>query len=429
MSDYKVTSIKKFVVIGCGLISSALLARYLGPDIRADYGFIMNAAAILVVVLNLGVSNSFQKVRREEGGRATKLFCAFSIYVFLLLVLTALILRAQLQEKYLAVMVMAAVSLLRMQIQTYCLVDDIKGSSIASSIGSVLEVLMLTGLVLFLSSSLYLGLSALLIKELIIAAFSFRYLAKLYGKEFLSFFYTVAKNIGSRKTIFAIKKVVQSPMFFVLTVMIVINYKADVLVLEYMGVAKHEIGVFVIGVLVADYLWVFSDIFKEVQISRSARGSSFEDVASATRLAILVTVCVYLVFLVFGYFAIVIFYGVEFSGSYKVALLMLLANAFMIPCKIIGAYYISINRVGYYVGAMILAVFLNISVSVLLIPAIGVYGAILGNIAAYAVGGLLIAYSFCKTYSLSWFDVVVVRKYELVYAREKIGKILKRAGF
>ena len=53
MSDYKVTSVKKVVVIVCGLISSALLARYLGADARADYAFIMNAAAIAVVILNL----------------------------------------------------------------------------------------------------------------------------------------------------------------------------------------------------------------------------------------------------------------------------------------------------------------------------------------------------------------------------------------
>lgn len=415
MMDYRVTALKKACVIGSGLVSAAILARYLGVEIRADYAVIMNAAAILIVVLNFGVSNAYQGARRSQGPLVARAFITYSLILFCALVMLVLLFAGILGNQNLAIFTVAAVSLVRMQLLSYNLVESIKGAAVASILGSLVELFVVVLLWLYLPSSLFLGLATILAKDAIIAIISLfairsSYLASSPKKErALSFLKGGLKDlpVQTKASLF------QSFPLFLLTVLIVVNYKVDVLFLDGLNVDTTSIGVFVIGVLVSEYLWIFADVFKDVQISRTARGGTDQDVARASRAAVAITLIVYFVFLLFGKWSIITFFGEEFARSYRIAAFMLLANIWMIPCKVLGAYFISQNKPGLYLAGMLAAVALNCVLNFALIPLFETSGAIAASIFSYFVGGAVITFAFTHQTGIPMRATLVIQKADL----------------
>jgi O-antigen/teichoic acid export membrane protein len=425
MSDYKITTLKKIVVITTGLLSAALLARYLGSELRAEYAVIANAAAILVVLLNFGVSNSYQPARRQKGYQVVQVFSLYALFLFIALCCVALLATGLLGDEYTAVLVITSVSLLRMQLQSFCLVESIYGAAWSSILGGLAEVVVVFMLWLFFPSVLVYGLLAVLIKDVIIAMMSLYFICDNYqvqmraeGKKERFFRGNWCLVIQQQK-----KSFFTYFPFFLLTVLIGVNYKVDVLLLDGLGVEKQQIGIFAVGVLVAEYLWIFADIFKDVQVSRTARGGGSKDVAFANRAAIAVTLFVYFIFLLLGQVAISFFFGAEYSASYEVAALMLIANIFMVPCKIIGAYYISLNRVKIYLISMLLAVVINVGLNLLLIPLYGLHGAIFASIASYFLAGAFIIIDFLRLAGVGLGETLIIKAFEIkLLARNILGK-------
>ena len=423
MSDYAITAFKKFFIIISGLVSAALLARYLGPDLRADYAVIMNSVAILVVIFNFGISGSYQSSRREFGYEVIRAFFALSIICcFLVLVIAAFFFNL---HRGGVVLLFSAIFLLRTQMQAYGLVESVWGATYSSVLGALGELAVVVVLWLFFPQALLYGLMAILFKNLVISASSMwviyrSYISNSGGVGFFSG--GVASFFGGGY--FSIRE--SLPVFFI-TMMTIINYKIDVILLDFMGVDKSIVGVFAVGVLVAEYLWIFSDVFKEVQISRTAKGGGAPDVARANRTAIFITILVYFSFLLFGGFFITLFFGVEFSGSFAFSVAMLAANIFMIPCKIIGVYYISIRRTRPYLFAMTISALTNVCLSFWVIPLWGAYGAVASSIFSYLIVGLFIVADFSKYSKMPLRDVVVIRWREVLFMLRAVSWV-RRLG-
>lgn len=415
MNDYFVIAAKKFFVIFSGLVAASLLARYLGPVLRAEYAVVANYAAIGCVVLNYGVSNAYQASRRNGGEDIARAYIVYSVFFFLLIFSLALVGGFFFEDKKVVALAVTAVALLRMQLQSFSLVENIKGSALASVWGSVAELIFLGGLLAFFPAYLIFGLLSLILKDLVISVGSF---IAMRG----SFFLTVGGKAqwfrswsSGAQDLFrnGFFSIYRSGRFFFLTVLIAVNYKINIIALDFYGVDKAVLGVFAVGVLVSEYLWIFSDIFKDVQTSRTARGGAVEGVARATRSAIFVTLVAYAAFLLVGPRLIPVFFGKEFEGSFEFALIMLVANLFMVPCKVIGTYYISIGRVSVYLYGMASSVVLNLIVCFFAIPVLGVYGALLGSIVSYFLAGLVVVLDFKKNTGVRVVEILVVRFAEI----------------
>ncbi|EUC71717.1 hypothetical protein Y017_02390 [Alcanivorax sp. 97CO-5] len=282
-----------------------------------------------------------------------------------------------------------------MQLQSYALIEDIRGAAVSSFSGGVVEVLCVFLFWLFFPESVFWGVFALFLKNFFITILSgyYIYSACVGGvkKEgFYTFFLEGSRLLfeGGKVSIF------KSFPYFLLTVLIMINYKADILMLAYFNVDALILGAFSVGVIIAEYLWVFSDIFKDVQISRSSRGGAAADSAFSSRVALFVTLVVYIFYALFGRFFVVFFFGDEFSSSFDFSLLVLAANFFMVPCKILGSYLISSGGIKGYLLAMFISVFLNVTINGCLIPDYGVYGAVISSVISYSFAGLCVVFVF-----------------------------------
>jgi len=419
-SDYIFTLAKKLFIVLSGTAASALIARYLGPEMRAEYAFILNAAAILVVLLNFGLSNYYQSLRREEGPGACAAFVAASIKLAVLLLLTVLLLTGLLDVTHSAILIVACFSLLRMQLQAVSLVENIRGAAISTMIGSSIEVLAIALLWLLAEPAVAWVLWSFIAKELAITALSFRAIARAPDQAVMDGAFSLANLLRQRAVSVIRAAVARSGSLFLLTLAIVLLYKVDVLILAALGVDPGQIGIFVIGVLVAEYLWIFSDIFKDVQTSRTARGEAAHGVAAAHRSALFLTMIFYLLFLLLGRFAIDLVFGREFSDSYRIAVFMLMANVFMIPAKILGAYLISTYDLRGYLAGMLAAVALNTGLNFLLVPVWGIDGALAANILSYSVGGAAVTLVFMSRTGIGLGELLLVTRQDIAAVMARI---------
>ncbi|MBZ0098517.1 MAG: hypothetical protein K8F30_05510, partial [Taibaiella sp.] len=359
-SEYGATAAKKVAVLSFGVIGAILVARFLGTELRGQYAVILNWVAILSIFMNFGVNSSYQNGRLEGGTRAAPIYVAYSIALWIGLGVVVLFSARFVSDTWVMIGALVCVSVLRLHLQTYHMIESLVGDAKVVVCGHVIYVAILISIYLFLPSMLVLAVLALLTKELCVAVLSLVGLSKALqqsdgGGEHHHFFRDLAISLRHFSTIR-----LKAPLpFFFLSVLIVVNYKIDVLFLDGFGVESALIGVFSMGVVISEYLWVFSDVFKDVQVSRTARGGKDVSVAVAARLAIFVTLLVYLTFLLAGAPFVIFALGDEFAGSFEIACLMLIANIFMIPCKILGAYFISIGKITGYIASMTAAVLVN----------------------------------------------------------------------
>lgn len=416
MSDYRVIAVKKAVLVFSGIVSSILLARFLGPELRAEFGVLMNWSAILVVILNFGVSSAFQADRRLRGAQVVSSYLNWSCLLFIVCLIVSILSFIWLDSFIASVILVTSFSVFRLQALGYALVQNIKGSAYASICGGLGEVAFVFVCWVFFPGALFFAVLSIVLKDSVIILLS---LVSLSPTRFFpkSLFMFRAKHLEHMALpVFGVN-FVRSLQFLILTLLIVINYKMDVIFLDYLGVESELIGVFVVGVIISEYLWIFSDIFKDVQTSRTARGGGIDDVASATRLAFFVTLVVYFFFVLLGSTLIELFYGADYSNSFQVSILMLLANIFMIPCKIVGTYYISINMIRPYILIMIFSVIINSLLNIILIPSYGIFGAVFSSICAYGVSGCTLSAHFATNFGVKPLDLILIKRSDLTFLK------------
>jgi len=420
MIDYASTATKKIGTIVFGLISATLVARYLGPNGRGDYAVIVGFSSILFSILNFGVSNYYARERRDIGSSIAYSYGLYFLLIFVIIFSCGLLwnLSSDGNNLYAMGTILASFSLLRMQTQSVLLVEDLRGATRAAILGAASESSFILICYLFFDKYVVLAVCALVTKELIIFVASWRRL-RLYPGERRKIWPIGANLVGGRN-------VKEIAFAFVLSALITINYKIDAVIMSALDIPAYKIGIYAVGVAIAEYLWILSDIFKDVQVSRTARGSDSQGVVRSVRMAIVLTLAAYLSFIAVGWVVVPFVFGPEFLESYLVTLWMLGATIFMVPCKIIGVYYISIGRFEPYVKTMVAAVFVNVTLNFILIPFLGIYGAVVASIVSYFLAGMCIMVDFGKMSSIKLGEIMVLRKEDVDRIHSSIVRRLNR---
>lgn len=427
-SEYGITAIKKAAVVLFGFFSVVILARYLGPELRAEYAVIMNWVGIGAVGLDLGVSSAYQGARRSGGLAALLPFIIYSVTLFVAIMGGAFLAYGFFSGIWGTVALLTAIQVLRLHLQTYHLVENLRADSLIVIVTSLLYSIGLAALLLGAPVVLSYAIGALFLKEAFTSAASLVGLVKRYRAHLREEGEQVAPLAELKIALAGAspKRWFRTMPYFLLTVVIAINYKVGLLILEHLGADMVLLGIFAVGIMFADYLFVFSDVFKDVQISRTARGGSAEGVAVANRSAVAITLAAQGAFVLLGYPFVLLVLGSEFRGSYAFTVLMLAANIFMIPCKILGSYLISVSRVGGYLLAMTAAVVINISLNFLLFDYLGVYAAIVASIAAFATVGVAVTFIFCQVSGMGLWEVTMLKREDIEFLKATLGRLTNR---
>ncbi len=106
------------------------------------------------------------------------------------------------------------------------------------------------------------------------------------------------------------------------TLLISINYKVDVILLKFLNINLIEIGLYTVGVSLAEYGWLIPDIFKDVMINKTAKKDDIDNMTFSLRISSTMMILVFAFIIVGGKHMLMILFGSAFIGAYSVTVII-----------------------------------------------------------------------------------------------------------
>lgn len=143
-SNIGINFLKKIATILSGLIFLILMTRYLGPQLRGEYAYIMNFVNILATIFNLGISLVLSNFIRNKSDFNFNDFASFSIYQFFLnLLLTISFFIITNNFLYTVIFFLASLSILSLQLNNITLLISVRINSFSFVISSIVNAILI----------------------------------------------------------------------------------------------------------------------------------------------------------------------------------------------------------------------------------------------------------------------------------------------
>ena len=192
--------------------------------------------------------------------------------------------------------------------------------------------------------------------------------------------------------------------------MTTLNYKIDVLMLrQYSYITDGMIGVYSIGIQMAERIIMIPDTLKGVLVSRLAKGSDEHEVANVCRIAFWSSCLMCLAFLALGRFVI----GLLISSFGTIAISYF---------KLIAQYNIVNKRQILNVAMLSAAIVTDVVFNLLFIPLWGINGAAFATGLGNLVCGLVFVIWFVRRTHIPAGEMIVPQKKDI----DAVKRLLKR---
>lgn len=203
--------------------------------------------------------------------------------------------------------------------------------------------------------------------------------------------------------------------------MTTLNYRLDVLMLNG-HVSDAAIGVYSVGVLLAERIWMIPDAMKGVMVSNITKGKDARETAYVIRICNTACLIIVLGIILLGRPFLDFTFGEEYSGAYQVTLILLAGVFSMIYYKLIASYNIAMGKQMVSFVLLSIGVLCNIIANLIMIPIIGIYGAGLASVISYAVCATLFITYFCRETQISFLLMLFINKKDLIQLKAKLLK-------
>ena len=379
-SDYLYSVIAKVFGVVLGFIYSILYSRYLGKELRGEASVIVNFSTLVSLVLCGGIYQAYPYFRKKNNMEQESLYMQYInnclglllIYVFLCIFVVCF-LPISLDRKVAFVLIPFLVG--TRLLNYVVLIENPKIRNTASIYLYLIDIIVVLGLLIFTKANLFFMFCFLISKEVI-----YFIVAILNLKIPLSCIRPSVKNL------WPYIKYGWIPMVSI--ILMEINYRVDILMLDK-KVTDADIGVYSLGVQLAERLWLIPDALKDILLSKLTKGKGAEEVARITRISLAsIMICIILA-VVFGRFFIKIFFGEEYKDSYEIMIVILISVISMVFYKMVYSYNIANGH--RVVNTVILgaAAISNVIINYLLIPIMGTMGAAIASLISYTVCGII----------------------------------------
>jgi O-antigen/teichoic acid export membrane protein len=203
------------------------------------------------------------------------------------------------------------------------------------------------------------------------------------------------------------------PMLTIL--MMTINYKIDTIMLSHSkNVSIAEIGVYALGVSLAEHVWIIPDALKDILLSKLTNGKGEEEVAKICRISLIIILLCILGVAIVGKPIIHIIYGNQYSDAYQVMILITMGGIGMIFYKMIYSYNVINGRRLVNLFLLSSAAIINIVLNAFLIPNHGIIGAAIASLVSYLICGLMFLRYFVKLTNYPWKRIVLVQYEDII---------------
>ncbi len=197
------------------------------------------------------------------------------------------------------------------------------------------------------------------------------------------------------------------------SLLIMLNYKVDIVMLNQFEVDYALIGLYSLGLSISEYIWIIPDIFKDVVQKRTAKNNSIETINFSLRCSLTFVCLCYIVLLILGKNLFGIIFGREYIEAYKVTIILFFGIYSMCFYKIIGQLFISDNKSKQYFVILLVGAILNVICNYLLIPTMNIDGAAIASILSYSVIGIVFLILYLIQYQVNIKNVIFIQKVDI----------------
>jgi len=287
------------------------------------------------------------------------------------------------------------------QLNYVVLIENPKLRNLASIYLYGFDILIVAGMSLFLEPSYLHLVIFILLKEFIYLIISFANLR-----------ISVFSVRPTPKRLFTYTKYGFIPMLTI--ILMTINYRIDILALNG-NVSTAQIGIYSLGVMIAERVWLIPDAIKDIVMSRLVKGSNEKEVAVVIKYGFWSSLISVGVIAALGKPFLNILFGSQFEGVYPITLIMMVGVVGMVFYKMVYAYNVVNGKKVINFVFLGLAAVINVIGNYMTIPIWGIYGAAMSSVVSYTFCGIAFLVYFKKESSVSYKSMFCITKQDILY--------------
>lgn len=400
--DYLFSVISKILGVIIAIIYSAFYNRYLGALLKGEAAIISNYISIISSFTAFGMYQAYPFYRRKD----KEIFYPFvnnTTSFYFLMTLSCLFLAVFIpvnSNLRIAIIIVPIQSYIR-QINYVVMNENPRKRSFSSIIINLSDLIVIIAFFFFSEATYGYLISILIIQNLINLIISYSNL-----------------KIDAKRLKFELKEIPKYAKFGFLPMitlfLMTVNYRVDILMMkDFFNISTQEIGIYSVGVALAEKIWLIPDALKDILMSRLSNGKGAEEVAKVTRMSLAVSLIMLIVMAVFGKPFILLLYGWEFEKAYEILVIMLIGVVGMVFYKMIYAYNVVNGKRAINLLFLCLAAIINVIGNYCLIPIGGIFAAAWSSVISYLVCGIaFLIYFYCKN-NIKLSELLIIKKSDI----------------
>ncbi|MCR5248638.1 MAG: polysaccharide biosynthesis C-terminal domain-containing protein [Paludibacteraceae bacterium] len=408
-NEYMFSILTKGLMVCIGLIESAILARYLGAELRGELSYIYSISSTGYVLMTFGIYTAYpferkkcitsESVQKLIDIFMTQVITLFLVYLFINIFIILLFTTKQIN--YVSISTLTLFLGFDNVVTFVYLIEHPNQANLISVLANLIQLVFIVASYILLPQNILFGVAYYLIGSLIKILYCYKQLKIHYS---LSEF-KIRILLGYIKFGFF-------PMIALLFT--TLNYKLDVIMLkQFSGIAVSSIGVYSIGIGLSEKALLIPDTVKYVLISRLSKGKDETEVAKVMRLCFLTSILTAISIMILGKYVIGILYGSEYVGAEEITNVTIWGTCVMVFFKMISQYNIVQHKQYLNIMFLSIAIILNLLFNLLLIPRYGIFGAAIATIIGHFVSSAIFLIYFHGVSKLPYKELVIVKKEDI----------------
>ncbi len=409
-NPYVFSIISKVLVMAVGFLFTVVQARYLGTAIKGQVAYVASFTSITSIVFGFGMHQAYPYYRKQSGEDLLPVFIKIALIQLLIYSFVSAALAFAVQDaKILAIVLITPVMVYDRIILNITMVEEPNRKNTIELAVSVAELLLIVLLWFGRPASFAVGVAVVAFKDAVMAVlYTWHWRARLSARR------TPLRQWPLRFARFGF-----FPMLALL--MTTLNYRVDVIMLEG-RVADAAIGVYSVGVMLAERIWLIPDAMKGVMVSRVAKGRDAGEVAFVIRVCNAACLLVALMLVLVGKPVIRFAFGAEYAEAYQVTIILLAGVFFMTYYKMIASYNIVMGKQVINFIFLGISVLGNILANAALIPRWGILGAGAASVISYGLCSLLFLIRFHRMTGIPVKDMVFLQPADFRNLKAKLRR-------
>jgi O-antigen/teichoic acid export membrane protein len=417
-------------VIVCGVLTSVLTARYIGPIGNGIIATLTVYPDLLMSVGSLGIRQSttyfIGQKKHDEKDIVSSILYVWIFSSLFCLALCYLLLKFSTKGDYSNEMVALAIVAIPFSLfNTYASgvflgKNNIKEFNRINWVPNVIRFVGTLVLVVFFAMDVRGAMIGIIAGYFFLSFLVFKKLKKIVPLKF-KYNPEIIKGLLRLGIIYAISFLIIS-----------LNYKVDVMLLERLS-TDYEIGIYSKGVSVVQYLWEIPTLLSTIIFARSAVSKDPKEfsykVATLLRICTVVILAVSVVFYFLSDFIMITMYGEAFAPSAMVQKLLMPGILLLTVFKVLNMDLAGKGKPWIAMKAMVPSLILNVILNYMWDAKYGANGASLASTVSYALSAVLFLYFYAKEVQIPVKEILTFKKSDYEMITSKINQFLKRTKY